>query len=126
MKTRDEIVKEIAAAIVNSKNYSKMEWDSISVHISFEQPSIFTGGIVYLGDDYISKNPASWDLTDRAVELKELMEEEDGNEWVTCLIKISAVTQEIDIDFEYEDVKRWYLTPTMDKAELRAYAMSIK
>ena len=60
------------------------------------------------------------------VELRDLMKEEDGKEWLTCLIRISAMTQEIDIDFEYEDVRRWYLTLTMDPAELRAYAMSIK
>ena len=54
------------------------------------------------------------------------MTKEEGNEWVVCLIKISAKTQSIDMDFEYEDVKRWRLTPTLDPEELRAYAMSIK
>ena len=111
---------------MNNKNYLQLKWESLSLVFCFDPPSIWKSGIAYMGEDYVSKNPAGFDLTKCIVELRNLMSEEDGSEWLVCLIKISALTQEIDIDFEYEDIKRWYLTPTMDKAELRAYAMSIK
>ncbi len=126
MKSRDELVKEVASDILNDKNFSKIDWDSISVTIRFEPPSIWEGAIAYTGNEYVSEHPAGFDLSYRMVELRDLMKEEDGSEWLTCLIKISALTQEIDIDFEYEDVRRWYMTPTMDSEEIRAYAMSIK
>ena len=103
-----------------------MDWDSVSVVVCFDSPSIWMQGILYLADDYVTKNPTSLALTDKLIDLRNLMSKEDGGEWVVCLIKISALTQEIEVDFEYEDKKRWYLTPTMDPAELRAYAMSIK
>lgn len=126
MKTRDELVKEIASEIVNNRNYSNMEWDSISVTVRFEPPSIWKGGVVYVGKDCIRKNPAGFDLSQLMTELRNLMTEEDGSEWLACLIKISALTQEVDIDFEYEDVRRWYMTPTMDQEEIQAYLMSLK
>ena len=122
----DELVREIASEIVNSKHYINMDWDSVSVVVCFDSPSIWMQGILYLAGDYVTKNPTSLALTDKLIDLRNLMSKEDGGEWVVCLIKISALTQEIEVDFEYEDKKRWYLTPTMDPAELRAYAMSIK
>lgn len=126
MKSRDELVKNIASDIINDRNFSKLEWDSISVAIRFEPPSIWEGAIAYIGEDYVTEHPSGFDLSYRMVALRDLMKEEDGKEWLTCLIRISALTQEIDIEFEYEDVRRWYLTPTMDPTELRAYAVSIK
>lgn len=126
MKSRDELVKEIAVEIVNDKNYTKLEWDSISMIVGFEPSSTWESGILYSGDEYLSKNPSSFELTNRVAELRDLMKIEDDKEWLVCLIKISAVTQQIDIVFEYEDIKRWQLTPTMDRNELKAYAMSIR
>lgn len=126
MKNREELVKEIASLIVNNENYVNAEWDSVSVTVCFDPPSIWEGGIMYLGDEYKSKPPAGFDLTNKMVELRDLMTQEEENEWVVCLIKISAQTQSIDMDFEYDDVRRWKLTPTIDPDELRAYAMSIK
>ena len=126
MKTRDQLVSDIASEIVNDEVYVNMEWDSVSVVVCFDGPSIWDSGIVYIENEYISKNPRSRELVHRMVELRDNMKEEDGKAWIVCLIKISALTQQIDIDFEYEDIKRWYLTPTLDRDELKAYAMSIK
>ena len=55
MRTRDEIVKEIASEIVGNKNYSNIDWESVSVVICFDSPSIFESGILYNKADYISK-----------------------------------------------------------------------
>ncbi len=126
MKTRDDLVKEIATEIVNDKNYVNLDWDSVSVTVRFEPPSIWKGGVMYLGDEYVRENPSSWVLSDSLIELRDLMTRSDGDEWVACLIKISALTQEIDIDFEYENARRWYMTPTMDPEEIEAYLMSLK
>ena len=126
MKTRRELITEIASEIVNDKNYSGQEWDFISVAIRFEPPSSWEGGVMYFGDHCVRKNPTSFELTNIVTELRDLMTEEDGAEWVACLIKISALTQEVEIDFEYDDVRRWYMTPTMDRAEINKYLMSLK
>ena len=126
MKTRDSLVNEVASLIINNRAYKDKQWDSVSVTIRFELPSIWKGGIIYFDDDYESEPPRGFELPKKMVELRDLMTQEDGNEWVCCLIKISAKEQSIDIDFEYDDPKRWYLTPTLDPDELRAYAMSIR
>ena len=126
MKSRDDLVKEIASLIVNNPRYVDEEWDSLSVTVCFDPPSIWTGGIMYLGEEYKSGPPRGVELEKKMSEFRNLMTEEDGHEWIVCLIKVSAMTHSIDIDFEYEDVERWKLTPTLDKDELRAYAMSIR
>ena len=63
MKTRDDLVKEIASLIVNNENYVDKEWSSVSVTVRFDPPSIMKGGIMYLNDDYISKPPVGFELT---------------------------------------------------------------
>ena len=126
MKSRDDLVKEIATEIVHDKTYAKYDWASVSVTVRFEPPSVWKGGVLYIGDGFVRENPSSWVLSDRLTELRDLMTMTDGSEWVACLIKISALTQKIDIDFEYENARRWYLTPTMDPEEIEAYLMSLK
>ncbi|MFK7994350.1 MAG: hypothetical protein AB8B87_09440 [Granulosicoccus sp.] len=67
-----------------------MEWESISVTIRFELPSIWKGGVVYFGDECFKKHPMGLDLSYRASELRDLMKEEGGKEWLHACKNISA------------------------------------
>jgi hypothetical protein len=123
-KRCDDLVLEIGSLIVNSEAYAKYEWQAISVVGHFSQGERSTSGYVYLDDGDFQAETPGFDALYKIEELREEMKKETDKAWHQCLIHITKPDFKINIQFEYDDPKRWSLKKV--SRDISDYAESLK
>ncbi len=67
-------------------------------------------GYVYKGDEWEARGPGGFrKLVKKLRELQTLAPTPDGKTWQQCLIHITKPDYKINIQFEYDDPRRWSL-----------------
>lgn len=108
-KKSDELVFEIGSLIVNSEEYANSNWQGIAIVGDFSYGQVAMEGYVYFYDgDFKTELPGS-DILRKLRELREEMKKEINKAWHQCLIHITKPDFKINIQFEYDDPKRWSL-----------------
>lgn len=123
-KKCDELILEIGSLIVNSPKYVGIQWQGIAVVGNFSNGRKNMTGYVYFDDgDFKGKTPG-FDTMDKLLELREEMKKETNKEWHQCLIHVTKPDFKINIQFEYDDPKRWSLKKV--SRDMSDYAESLK
>lgn len=110
----DELIVEIGKAIILDERYRDGDWSGIALVGNFADGRESMHGYVYRNDGSwsgcIPEDPDD-DILDKMLDLKRSMAEEKGTAWHQCLVQISRAKQDVNIKFEYDDPKRWSVTP---------------
>ena len=125
MERKDELIHEIGKLIITDRRYVEPEphrkirnWDALALVAHVEpgsgDPHGYLGGMtgyVYEGDRWEARTPGdAFELIlDKLGELQALTKTPDGKTWQQCLIHITKPDYKINIQFEYDDPRRWSL-----------------
>ena len=117
MDRKDELIHEIGTLIISDKRYTDPEpdrklrhWDALALVFNVEPRSGGGNGYVYDGDQWEARIPENTQpILEKLRELQALTKTPDGKTWQQCLIHITRPDYKINIQFEYDDPRRWSL-----------------
>ena len=123
-KLANDLIMEIGSTIVTSEEYAQDEWVGISVVGNFYQNEQSQNGFVYLSNGEFEARAPGFPTLDKLIALRDVMNEEKGEAWHQCLVHVTRPDFKINIQFEYEDPRRW--KPKKVSMDMSEYAESIK
>ncbi len=117
MEQKDALIHEIGKMIISDQRYvdpgspfKLRTWDSLALAVTVMPGSREMTGYVYLGDRWEARGPSLGSgIYDKLEELQALTKTPDGKTWQQCLIHITKPDYKINIQFEYDDPRRWSL-----------------
>ena len=107
----DQSLVRIGAMIVQDERYVGRDWDGIAVVALVDDDSVDMTGFVYDADGKASPGtPRNPDLMD---ELEDFRRTTGANgKWGAVLLQIRKPAMTVKVRFEYDDPKKWKVTPT--------------
>ena len=129
---KDQLIHEVGNLIVSDEQYVNPEpdrklrnWDALALVATVMPGDEGITGYVYEGEKWEARIPKEDDeLFDKLLELQELTKSPEGETWKQCLIHITKPDYKINIQFEYDDPRRWSLKKvSLDMAD---YANSLR
>jgi hypothetical protein len=107
-----DLIHEIGSMIVSDERYAGTAWESIALIITLDGSVQSKSGFFWQDGGKASpgypRNPA---MLDKFEELQAATRNPGGREWKSALVQIKRDTMKITIDYEYDDVSRWKVTP---------------
>ncbi len=110
-ETTGELMNEIGRGILGDGDFVDDGWSAIALVVQIEG-AIASHGFKYYTDGRIE--PAARVAIDtklKFVTLADQMERLNGKRWKTCLVQIAKPAMKIRMQYEYEDINRWMVTP---------------
>ena len=123
-KKCDELIFEIGSMIVNNPKFAKYEWQGIAAVGNFSHGQQRMNGYVYVDDGDFEAGSPGFEALRKIRDLREEMEKETNKVWHQCLIHVTKPDFKINIQFEYDDPKRWSLKKI--SRDMSDYAESLK
>lgn len=121
----NELIHQIGAAIVTDPEYRDGNWDSIALVYDFVGGQKDRNGYLYRNPDYWEGSLPDDDdrvILKSMLELQSVMEQQMGKKWIKAVVQIKREEQSVDFIFEYDDAKRWHVSP----ANLEAVVAALK
>jgi hypothetical protein len=119
----DQTLMRIGAMIVQDERYAAREWDGIAVVAIVDDNSVDMTGFVYDSDGKAAPGtPRNTDLMDEFEDFRNATATSGNGLWRAALVQIRKSDMNVRVRFEYEDPKKWKVTPSnMEslKAEFR-------
>jgi YD repeat-containing protein len=108
-----ELINAIGGRIVHDENYTRYDWDSLSLVVTVDDAMSSSSGFVYLDTgEVVPNHPSGFDVLDLFEELQEATARPDGKRWKAALVQIVRATGKMHLEFEWDDADRWKVTPT--------------
>lgn len=108
-----ELFHEIGAAIVRDQEVSRKRWDCLALVVEMMGTASSMHGYLYRGAEWVPFAPEGdalcFDLFPALHE--EMARDEASGPWKACLCTITKPRYDIELDFEYENARRWAVTP---------------
>jgi len=109
---RNILIHEIAEMIIPNERYANSDWDALLLVVTVIPGNKELSGYIYEGETWEARG-ISLDISraffKKLLELQSLMKDKEGREWKQCLIHITRPDYEINIQLEYNDLRRWFL-----------------
>lgn len=107
----DGLVHALGQSILADAAYAGRDWAGIALVIQLDGRETMSGYVYSADGDWEAGIPRSFDIVDDADALRSAMAEDGKGKWKTCLIQIRRPGPKLAIDFDYDDVDRWAITP---------------
>lgn len=106
----NELIHEIGGLIIKDEQLFSRDWDSLTVvfeTLNGEDTDMF--GMVYHKKQIDDFRPKSEHRTivKKLIELRQTSQLEEKAPWIKALIQLRAKDNSIEMQFEYEDEKKW-------------------
>ncbi|MFF0493967.1 hypothetical protein ACFYTQ_33530 [Nocardia sp. NPDC004068] len=107
----DAVLMTLAESILRNSAYQDDSWESLTlVAVLADTESQF--GYVYDREGgWAARVPQGFEVLDKMIELRSVMSVPGKPDWKTCLLQIKRADMSLKVDFEYDDVDRWQVTP---------------
>lgn len=116
MNIPSEKLIEIAKLFLECQRVKENQWTEFSFVFEFGEGHISNSGFLYNGDDVIPATAKIKDypvlLGDTLLTLRELVYKECGHNFIQLLFQMESKTNRFKVDFEFDDPKRWKITPS--------------
>ncbi|KLV04006.1 hypothetical protein ABT56_15355 [Photobacterium aquae] len=111
----DEKLIELASLFLETKDVKDNDWTECCFVFEFGEGHVSNSGYLYDGDE-VTPAIASIEcypvlLGYKLLELRELIYSECGHKFIQLLFQMENKTKRFKIDFEFDDPKRWAITP---------------
>ena len=111
MATRDDLVHEIGAMLLQDPKISSRSWQHLVIVAQLRDLSTKVNGFAYQNTgEAVPTSPSNPKVPDKFRELRDAM----GEQWKACLVRIDD-TKKISIDFEYDHPEKWLISPATVK-----------
>ena len=119
--TADELIMKIGTMILNDERYED-DWSALSLVGDLANGGKGMHGYVYFSDGrFEGRIPAvGRPLIKLFIALRDEMDRTKGVSWHQCLVQITRPDLDIRIQFEYDDPRRWSVTPANLSAQVEA------
>ena len=107
----DGLVHALGQAILGDEAYAARDWAGIALVIQLGARTSMSGYVYDVDGEWEAEIPQSFDIVDHAEALRDAMADDGKGAWQTCLIQIRRPGPKLAIDFDYDDVDRWAITP---------------
>ncbi|QLY32853.1 immunity protein YezG family protein [Nocardia huaxiensis] len=109
----DALLLEVGSNILRDRefadDYGKFRWEALSVVVRINDHAIWMNGYGYSDTGrWEARTPRSDDLKDKIRRLRAVMQKPGETAWQSCLIQLKRSDMALQIDFEYDDVDRWF------------------
>lgn len=111
MSDIDRQVTELGRAILGDANYVVRDWVGIALVFRLWSRTNMMGYVYDRDGEWEAETPESFDVLRMAQDLRAAMAASGKGEWKTCLLQISQPGPKLVINFDYDDVDRWAITP---------------
>lgn len=115
VQDKNALLVETARHILADARYQTDDWDAIALVFNFEGGRKNIYGYVYFANgDWEARAPRdnARSALEAMIELQSAMENETGKKWQKALIQITRSDQGLNIVLEYDDPKRWSVSPS--------------
>lgn len=107
----DRLMTEIGQTVLGDANYVERDWIGIALVFRLFNRTNMSGYVYDRDGEWEAETPSSFDVLRTAQLLREAMAAAGKGEWKTCLVQIKRPGPKLTIDFDYDDVDRWAITP---------------
>lgn len=108
----DALLQDVAHALLGDPAFKDRTWDSLASVTRIRDQLISTFAYRFEGEEAREVTlDEDTDLEMLLLDLRQTMGDKPDGPWKSCLIRIARPDMEIDIDFEYDDMDRWKVTP---------------
>jgi hypothetical protein len=112
---RDALVHRIGMLIVTDKGVDAAPWDGYALIVRYDEAggaSRRMAGFRYRdGAGFEAATPGNPTIGAALDALREGMRGEAQPAWDVCVVQIRRDTRKVHVDFEYDDPRRWDITP---------------
>ena len=116
MNIKDETLIEIAGLFLRCKKVEENPWTEFVFVFEFGEGHISNSGFLYNGEKV---RPATASIEDEQLlldntleQLREEIYQQCGDKFNQLLFQMENETKRFKIDFEFDDPKRWTITPS--------------
>ena len=106
---------EIGSTIVSDAEYREdSTWEAIAIVYNFLNGRQNSYGYIFRSDSsWKASLPQDDDdaILDKMLELQAAMQRETGKKWIKALVHITRADEGLNIQFEYDDPKKWVINP---------------
>ncbi|MEJ2612733.1 MAG: hypothetical protein P8179_22410 [Candidatus Thiodiazotropha sp.] len=103
----NDMIMEIGSMILSDTNYADHDWQALALVGNLSHGQRRINGYQYFRDGSFVAEIPECDVTYQLKQLREAIKSENGKEWHQCLIHIIKPEMKINIQFDYDDPKRW-------------------
>ncbi|TRW16771.1 hypothetical protein [Glacieibacterium frigidum] len=107
----DALVVALGQSVLGDQRFANSDWGALALVIQLDGQESMSGYAYAPSGDWEAAIPASFDVLDHAEALRAAMAAAGKGEWKTCLVQIKRPGPKLTVDFDYEDVDRWAITP---------------
>lgn len=107
----DALLVGLGQAVLSDDRFANSEWGALALVIQLAGQESMAGYVYAPSGDWEAAIPASFDVLDHAEALRAAMAAAGKGEWQTCLVQIKWPGPKLTVDFDYDDVDRWAITP---------------
>lgn len=109
----DELLFELGGLMVNSEAVTAEEWSSLAL-VVIRDGSWSVSGLLYTDDDPDDAVPFLPDeeFDDLVPDFHDATLVDGKPGWVSCLFQIKRADMQLRLTFEYDDARRWAITPS--------------
>ncbi|WP_338663618.1 hypothetical protein VQH23_00325 [Pararoseomonas sp. SCSIO 73927] len=108
-----DLIHRIGGALVRDPDVVELPWEALALVVTVEPGVVSTSGYAY--DERrrpIAFTPSRGSgLVELFRELQEATSDPGGRRWAACLVQVRRATGKMTMQYEYDDVDRWKVTP---------------
>jgi hypothetical protein len=115
MTNKTMLVSEIGKEVLRAKDLLDNDWDSLSLVVDLSNGHFAQSGYLYTSRDtvpFTAITPERRKLSQLCNDLKGQIQEESDSSIKQMLIQIRYQDSKMKIDFEFDNVSRWAITPS--------------
>ena len=122
---QEDLIHMVGNHIVADRRYQNRKWDSLSIVANITPGNKGYTGYIYSGEEFTPEVPENTrNLGKLLIELQTAMTPPGAEPWKQALIHITKPGPKINIQFEYDDPKRWSLRAV--SLDMSDYAESLR
>jgi len=111
MSRRDELLQNMADEINNDERLGRINWDYISIVVEINGRNVSQSGFAYKEKEIEPVYVDSFDFDDYALELHDEIKQDGYDGFKSMIFQLESSSNKMKCDFEYDDEKRWVVSP---------------
>lgn len=115
---------DLGQCILKNEKYRDREWDAVALVVTLTETDNGSAGYTYDGENWRAASMGGDEFFDLCEDLQEITRTPSGETWKQALIHITKPGPQINVQFEYDDPRRWSLKKV--SLDLKDYAMSLR